>query len=149
MQTLHEKGILDYTGAAVSVACAIHCLAMPFLITALSLMGLNFLADEIIEVIFISVSILIALLTFFPAINKHHKIQPILIFIFGILILLSSHFFFEDNLFLRSLTVLLGAISITASHLLNHFHTKNCNICSTDKCKSQFIREKRQFIEKE
>lgn len=149
MQTLHEKGILDYTGAAVSVACAIHCLAMPFLITALPLLGLTFLADELTEMVFISVSILIAIITFFPAINKHHKIQPLLFFIFGIAILLSSHFFFEDDLFWRSLTVLLGAISITTAHLLNYSHTKNCKVCSDEKCKSLFIEEKRQFIEKD
>lgn len=132
MQTLHEKGILDYTGAAVSWACAIHCLAMPFLITALPLFGLSFLADELTELIFISVSILIALLTFLSAINKHHKIQPLLFFIFGILILLSSHFFFEDELFWKFLTVLLGAISITTAHLLNHFHSKSCKVCSEE-----------------
>lgn len=135
MQTLNEKGILDYTGAAVSWACAIHCLAMPFLITALPLVGLSFLADELTELIFISVSILIALLTFFPAINKHHKIQPLLFFILGILILLSSHFFFEDDLFWKSLIVISGAISITAAHILNHLHSRNCTFCSEEECK--------------
>ncbi|MEK7724337.1 MAG: MerC domain-containing protein, partial [Acidobacteriota bacterium] len=59
MQTLHEKGVLDYTGAAVSWACAIHCLAMPFLITALPLFGLGFLTDETTEMIFILVSVII------------------------------------------------------------------------------------------
>lgn len=149
MQTLHEKGILDYTGAAVSVVCAIHCLAMPFLITALPLAGLEVLEDEVTEMIFILVSILIALITFFPSINKHHKIQPIILFIIGILILFSSHFFFEDDLFWKSLFVLLGAISITTAHLLNHFHSKTCTVCSSKEAKGLFIRSKQQFIEKE
>ncbi|NJM53931.1 MAG: MerC domain-containing protein [Blastocatellia bacterium] len=49
MQTYNEKEILDYTGATVSWICAVHCLAMPFFITFLPVIGLSFLADEITE----------------------------------------------------------------------------------------------------
>lgn len=133
MQTLNEKGILDYTGATISWICAFHCLAMPLLITALPIAGLSFLTDEKTELLIISFSVIIALIAFIPATYKHRKIHPILFFGLGMTSVFISHFFFEDELIWRLPTVLCGAIFITTAHLLNRHHSKCCKVCSKTK----------------
>lgn len=66
-QTFNANGLLDKTGATVSWLCAAHCLAMPFLISFLPLLGVSFLAHEGIEYLIVGVSIIIALITLLPA----------------------------------------------------------------------------------
>ena len=51
----HE--LADTTGACLSVACAVHCLAMPLLVAVLPLIGLGFLANESAELVLILVAI--------------------------------------------------------------------------------------------
>lgn len=129
MQTYNEKRILDYTGAAVAWICAVHCLAMPFLITFLSVIGLSFLADETTEWIIILSSLAIALFSLIPSFRQHRKYQSLLLFTFGIGMILTSHLFFEDEFIWNIPLVLTGAISITSAHLLNRYYCKNCQLC--------------------
>ncbi|MEM6364443.1 MAG: MerC domain-containing protein, partial [Planctomycetota bacterium] len=42
----NDSGWKDFVGVVASIACAIHCAAMPFVIAYLPAMGLSFLADE-------------------------------------------------------------------------------------------------------
>ena len=130
MKTLNEKGILDYTGATVSWICAVHCLAMPLLITTLPLVGLSFLADETTEWVLIGLSIVVALISLLPAyFNQHHKIRIILIFASGISLIMLSHLAFEDELLWNIPLVLAGAFLITAAHFINRRLCRDCENC--------------------
>ena len=128
MQTHNEKRMLDYTGATIAWICAVHCLAMPFLITFLSLVGLSFLADETTEWIIISSSIGIALISLIPSFNQHGKYQSLLLFAAGIGLIIISHLFFEESFIGKVLIILPGAALITTAHLLNRHYCKTCPI---------------------
>ena len=130
MQTFNEKGILDYTGATVSWICAIHCLAMPFIISVLPLIGLSFLADETTEWLIILGSLILALLSLVPAfLKKHGKYQTLLLFTVGFGFIGLSHLYFEDDLSWKLPFILCGAILITSAHLLNRHYCRTCKVC--------------------
>lgn len=119
--------ILDYAGTSVSWLCLIHCLTMPLLLTTLSLLGLGFLADESTEFVIIGISICLALLSFVPSFLKHHrKMKPLILFGFGISLVILSHLVFEENLLGKVVFLIGGAGLISSAHLLNHSYCKNC-----------------------
>ncbi len=118
---------LDYAGTSVSWLCLVHCLTMPLLVSFLPLFGLSFLADEATELVIISVSICLAMISFLPSyFNHHRKLNPILFFVGGISMIISSRFLFEENLALKVIFLICGAAGITAAHLLNHSYCKSC-----------------------
>lgn len=89
---------LDSIGFIASTLCAIHCAAMPFIFLFLTLYGLQFIANPVVEFIFISTSIVIGVYTFRHGyINHHKKIYPFAIFTFGLVIIIVSHFVFHNH----------------------------------------------------
>ncbi|MEP7146446.1 MAG: MerC domain-containing protein [bacterium] len=89
---------LDSVGFVASTLCAIHCAAMPFLFLFLTIYGLQFFANPLIEFLFISSSIVIGIFTFRHGYFKHHKrFYPFLIFATGLSLVLIGHFFFHDH----------------------------------------------------
>ncbi|NJM53932.1 MAG: MerC domain-containing protein [Blastocatellia bacterium] len=77
-------------------------------------------------------SIGIALITLIPSFHQHRKYQSLVLFTFGIGMILTSHLLFEDELIWNIPLVLTGAISITSAHLLNRYYCKNCQLCKLD-----------------
>jgi len=64
---------LDFLGFSASMLCAIHCAALPFLLTLAPLAGLQFLENPWIEYTFIAVSLLIASNALWHGYRKHHQ----------------------------------------------------------------------------
>ena len=87
----------DSFGVMASVACAIHCAAMPFVIGLLPMLGLEFLARESFHKWMAGVCLLIALAAFVPGWRSHGRILPASIAISGLaLISLSAFGFLGD-----------------------------------------------------
>ncbi|MBK8465790.1 MAG: TonB-dependent receptor [Chloracidobacterium sp.] len=130
-------GFWDKTGAVVSWACAIHCLAMPFLISFLPLIGLSFLADEGFGFVFLGLSVLVAAVSLLPGYFKQHgKIRTLLLFINGIGLLFFADILFPENIIGETVFVLFGAGLITASHILNRRLCRECEQCDETDPKS-------------
>jgi|GEM_PF-1405654 len=70
----------------LSLLCAIHCMATPVFVAAVSLMGLSFLADPFWEAAILGGSALIALLALVTSYPDHQKILPFVIFGGGVLV---------------------------------------------------------------
>jgi len=136
---------LDSIGFVASTLCAIHCAAMPFIIVFLSLYGFQFIANPIVEYIFIGSSIIIGAFTFSHGYIKHHKkIYPFLIFILGLLIIILGHKYFhnhshiedihnvneEHTEYIYFIVAPIGAILIGISHFINRKLSKNIQKCS-------------------
>ena len=51
VKSYFDQDLVDTIGAFLSFSCAIHCVAMPLLVTILPLLGLGFLASERAELI--------------------------------------------------------------------------------------------------
>jgi len=136
-QTFNSNGLLDKTGATVSWLCAVHCLAMPFLISFLPLLGVSFLAHEGIEYIIVGISTVIALVTLLPAYFKQHrKIRTLLLFVSGICFVVFADLLFEESIFGKIIFVSAGAMCITTAHFINRRLCRNCQNCAEGQCRS-------------
>ncbi len=130
-QTFNSNGFWDKTGATVSWLCAIHCLAMPFIISFLPLLGISFLALEGIEYVIIGISIVVTLLSLLPAYFKQHrKIRTLLLFVSGICFIIFADRLFEESLSGKIIFVSIGASLITSAHFINRRLCRNCQSCA-------------------
>lgn len=125
-----ESDWLDMTGSAVSWICAVHCIALPFFISLLPLVGLSFLLDERVEWAIVGCSIVIAALSLLPAyFRQHGKIRTFVLFVSGIGLIIISHLAFEETLILQTPFLLVGAGLITAAHFINRRLCRECKVC--------------------
>ena len=130
-QAVNAKDLLDKTGAAVSWLCAAHCLAMPFVISFLPLLGISILAHEGIEYIFIGFSVAVASLSLLPSYFKQHrKIRTLLLFVSGICFVILADLLFEESFVGKIIFVLIGAVCITSAHFINRRLCRNCRSCA-------------------
>ncbi len=129
---MHEKigQLLDKAGVAASWVCAVHCLALPFLVGVLPLVGLSFLLEEATERVFIGISVIIAVLGLLPAyFREHGKLRSIFLAAAGIGLITLTHFLFEENLTAKIVFLIAGAGLISAAHLLNRRLCRECAVC--------------------
>ncbi|SEA78676.1 MerC domain-containing protein [Pedobacter hartonius] len=117
----HER--LDHLGMAASIACAIHCAALPLVITALPLLGLEFLANTGVEISMICLSLIVGIYSLRISYPKHRKVLPVLVLVTGFLLIAAGHFIFES---LEALIVPLGGFTIAAAHLINWKYGRRC-----------------------
>jgi len=122
---------LDHIGFTASTLCAIHCALMPFVITLLPLLGLEFLSSIWVEISIIALSIVIGISSLIPSYVKYHrKLLPLLLLIIGFILIFGTHFFgFHE---LEPILVPIGGLTIAGAHLLNWklnrpFHCHACN----------------------
>ncbi|MEM8734883.1 MAG: MerC domain-containing protein [Planctomycetota bacterium] len=87
----------DWLGVVASVACAIHCAAMPFVITFLPMLGLSFLADEAFHKVMVGVCTALALLAFVPGWRVHRRWLPAGIAMAGLTMIGAAAFALEDT----------------------------------------------------
>jgi hypothetical protein len=87
----------DWLGIVASVGCAIHCAAMPFVITFLPMLGLSFLADEAFHKVMVGVCTLLALLAFVPGWRVHRRWLPAGIAVAGLTMIGVAAFALEDS----------------------------------------------------
>lgn len=122
--------ILDRTGATVPWVCAVHCLLMPIAASFLPIFGISFFADEGFEVVFIGMSLLIAAISLLPGYVRHHrKLQVLILFTVGIILVILADILLGSNLFGKSVLILVGAMMITRSHTLNRRFCRACYLC--------------------
>ena len=74
----------DWVGVTASIACAIHCAAMPFVIAYLPSLGLSFLADEAFHQWMALACFLLAIAAFIPGLKKHGSWIPLSIAAVGL-----------------------------------------------------------------
>jgi hypothetical protein len=110
--------LLDRAGMWASALCAIHCIALPMLVTISAFSGLVFLDDPRVENVIITATILLGTCSLFPSYFKHHrKIFPMLILLFGFFLIGLSRFMVHVN---EPVLVSAGAALVASAHLLNY-----------------------------
>ncbi|WP_316823490.1 MerC domain-containing protein [Pedobacter gandavensis] len=122
-KTLLKSDRLDQFGITASVACAIHCAALPFLITLLPLWGLSFLANPWVELSMIGLSLIIGTWSLAGSYPKHKRIIPILVLITGFILIGTGHHSLES---LEPILIPMGGLTIALAHLLNWKYARNC-----------------------
>ncbi len=115
--------LFDKVGMSASVACAIHCALLPIVITVLPIIGLEFLANPMLELSMIVLSIGLACIALSGAYKKHRKILPFVILMLGFCSIAMGHLI-ED---LENYLIPLGGLLIAMAHFINLKLTKTCN----------------------
>jgi hypothetical protein len=124
MKTMIKTTKLDQAGMTASIACAIHCAALPFVITTLPLFGLGFLAHSWVELTMICISLVIGIWSLSTSYPKHRKLLPVAILVLGFVLIGSGHYLVED---LEAILIPLGGLTIAAAHFVNWKYSRACN----------------------
>lgn len=85
----------DMAGMLASVACAIHCAAMPMVIGYLPLLGLQWLANESFHQVMAFVCLAFGVSAFIPGWRKHGSLVPACVGLAGIVLLSVAAFGLE------------------------------------------------------
>jgi hypothetical protein len=122
---------LDQIGFTASTLCAIHCALMPFIITILPLIGLEFLSSPWVELAIISLSVVVGISSLVPSYFRFHRnCSPILLLLLGFGLIFGTHLLAFHNL--EPILVPFGGIAIAAAHFINWKLTKShCHTCYT------------------
>ena len=124
----HE--LVDTTGACLSVACAIHCLAMPFLIAVLPLIGLGFLANERAELVLISGAIALAIGSLAWGVRHHRRWRAFLILMVAVVFIATARTAVEGTFEVVFYSI--GGLLIASAHLVNRHLCKTCPTCEEE-----------------
>ena len=119
-----KSSALDQLGMTASLACAIHCAALPFFITTLPLWGLEFLAHSWVELSMICLSLIIGISSLVSSFPKHKKVIPILVLIIGFVLIATGHYTLES---LEAVLIPIGGFTIAAAHYLNWKYSRSCS----------------------
>lgn len=148
MQTLHssqeKRGVpvrhpdLDKAGAAASLTCAIHCAAMPLVVTLLPLVGLSFLADERLEWGLLAVSASLGVSSLCFGFREHGSRRALVILAVGLSLLALGRISEERAWGGWAVPVVVaGGCTVAASHLLNRRLCHTCRRCRSEVQKTE------------
>ena len=124
----HE--FVDTTGACLSVACAIHCLAMPLFVAVLPLIGLGFLANERAEWVLITGAIGLAIGSLAWGVRHHRRWRALLILIVAVAFIATARTAVEGTFEVAFYSI--GGILLAAAHLVNRHLCKTCPACEQE-----------------
>jgi hypothetical protein len=112
--------VADRVGAVASFLCAIHCALLPFMLAALPLLGMEFLADHRFERGFVMFACVLALLVLVRGFRRHRWSRPLLLATPGLALLLLGVTYAESySIVLHSALVTCGGLLVAAAHFIN------------------------------
>ena len=130
MKRYFNHEIADTTGACLSVACAIHCLAMPLLVAVLPLLGLGFLATERAELFLISGAIALAVGSLAWGVRLHRSWRALLILIVALVFIATARTAVEGAFEVVFYSI--GGVLLASAHLVNRHLCKTCPVCEAE-----------------
>lgn len=117
----------DGLGVITSIACAIHCVVLPLLITSLPIFGYNIIENPVFEWTMIGIAFFVGAYSLFHGYRIHHRsLMPVLIFTAGFILLVSKQF--DPN---HEAIYLVPAVALIISA-----HYINFRLCRKKKCTS-------------
>jgi hypothetical protein len=118
MKSLTTQRIMDTTGFLVSALCAIHCLAVPILLSFAAFGGMA-LDDPSIEHLVLGVSAALGIGSLLPSYFKHHrKLTALGVLLLGLL-LVGIGRFVDNSTTAEVILTTSGALGITMGHMIN------------------------------
>jgi uncharacterized membrane protein YoaK (UPF0700 family) len=122
----------DALGITASAVCAIHCAILPLFLSSLPLFGVNIIENLGFEYSMIGLAFVVGVYALYHGFKKHHHSWlPLLLFGFGILLLIAKVSFHQWRLLLLIPSVLLIVIAHVLNYRMcrkhNHAHADDCN----------------------
>jgi hypothetical protein len=128
MRSFFGQSSLDVTGFWASAICAVHCVAVPILLSVSAYSGLVFLKHPTVEYSILTVSSLVGIGSLLPSyFRQHRKLKAILFLIAGLLLIgigQRAHGAVFEVLFTS-----IGAATVAVSHIINLRLCANCRKC--------------------
>ena len=116
-KTVVKAGRLDLFGSIISLACAVHCLAFPILISTGSLLMISKADYELTETFIIVPSILIASWSVGRSFKIHKGVLPLSLLVISLILFSFGKFMHLEKLEVVFSTT--GAILLASAHLTN------------------------------
>ncbi len=117
----------DGLGIATSVACAIHCVILPLVLTSLPLFGVNIIHNIFFEWGMIIIAFAVGIYALLHGYKTHHRSSVALkIFVAGFTLLVTKQFFLSYEVYFLIPAVCL----IITAHYINY------KLCRRSKCAS-------------
>lgn len=128
--TSRLNAVLDRMGASASFICAIHCAAMPLIITLLPFVGLSFLADQRLEWLLVGLSAIMGVSSLCLGYREHGQRWIFAVLSVGLTMLTLGRILEARSIggMWAIAIVVLGGMTIALSHVLNR---RLCNTCHT------------------
>ena len=114
---------LDKVGAAASLACAIHCIALPIAIALLPVLGLAWLDNPWVDRVFLAAALVFAAVVHPKGYKRHRRCLPVSLAacaLIGIALTLS----FWESAPAHDYVVAFGGLVLASSHFLNRHWCK-------------------------
>jgi phosphoglycerol transferase MdoB-like AlkP superfamily enzyme len=121
----HEHNKIEKVGFYLSLACAVHCIATPVLITLLPFLGGSFISNHSWEIWFIGVSLILASVLLFNDFRKHQNALPLILLAGSLLVKLLEIVWLGHKY--EFLTGSLGALFIATAYYFNWKYKKECS----------------------
>ena len=109
---------LDVVGAGASFVCAVHCAAMPMLLSTLPLAGIEILADHRLEQAFVIAAAVFGFFVIGSGYCRHRLALVALSYLAGVASLVAGAFFMHDALAHAGLLAT-GGVLLGLAHALN------------------------------
>lgn len=119
---------ISAVGFFLSIACAIHCMALPIIVLIAPLTGIAFFENEMLEHFTLASSILIASFSLYSSYKSHRSSQ--ILYLFGAAIsLLVFGIFLPDTVkpWIDAIGAICIAITLFWNYKLTHIHGEDCN----------------------
>ena len=135
-------GRLDKLGASASLACAVHCAVLPFVVTLLPVYGLSFLVGETVEWILVGVAVSLAAVSLLLGYRQHRSVRVLTMLSAAVVLLVVGHLTGHEASHLggavplnKTILAVAGGLILVGAHILNYRLCKSCRRC-TDGCSS-------------
>lgn len=130
-ETAERTARLDTWGTTASLLCAIHCAAMPSLVTLLPLIGLAALADGWVEWSLIGLSAALGTTSLCLGFREHRSRQALGVLGAGLALVALGRILEARHAGAWGIPLLVaGGLTIAAAHLLNRRLCASCRRCA-------------------
>jgi hypothetical protein len=120
--------VLDRAGMTASIACAVHCAALPLVLMVLPALGLAWLDSAWVDWTMVVVAAVIALRAHRGGIALHRSCLPVGVAVAGILAIMTAICLLKGSATMHYLQAS-GATMVAGSHWLNRRLCRNCATC--------------------
>lgn len=118
-----SRGAVDNAGVFLSSACAVHCVAVPLLVTFLPLVGLGFLASEPAEFAIVG-AVVLAVGSVVAGVRYHRRYRAFLTLVLAVGVIAAGYTAAEGNF--EVILHVTGGVLLATTHLLNRHLCRTC-----------------------
>jgi len=124
---------LDKVGATASLLCAVHCAAMPLLLTLLPLVGLSFFASQWMEWLLVVFSAALGTASLCLGYREHKSRRAFAVLSGGLALLALGRIMEQWGIggFWGVVIVVCGGLTVASAHFLNRRLCESCHACHT------------------